>query len=60
MWGHSSCNVSLSQLNVQKNSRALVRGMAGLKFEKNARKTIKFTSKKKLGIKLMDMLLHAQ
>ena len=25
--GHSSCNASLSQSNVQKNSRALVRGM---------------------------------
>ena len=27
--GHSSCNASLSQPNVQKNSRALVRGMGG-------------------------------
>ena len=38
--GHSSCNVSLSQSNVQKNSRALVRGWGGgLKiWKKNARK----------------------
>ena len=27
--GHSSCNASLSQSNVQKNSRALVKGMGG-------------------------------
>ena len=34
--GHCSCNASLSQPNVQKNSRALVRGMGGgdLNFEK--------------------------
>ena len=52
MGEHSSCNASLSQPNVQKNSRALVRGMGvDLKFEKkNARKTIKSTPKKKLGI----------
>ena len=30
----SSCNASLSQSNVQKISRALVRGVGGLKFEK--------------------------
>ena len=36
--GHSNCNASLSQPNVQKNSRALVRGVGDLKFEKNARK----------------------
>ena len=37
--GNCSCNASLSQLNVQKNSRALVRGMGDLNFEeKNARK----------------------
>ena len=30
--GHSNCNASLSQSNVQKNNRALVRG--GLKLEK--------------------------
>ena len=27
--GHSNCNASLSQRNVQKNSRALVRGRGG-------------------------------
>ena len=27
--GHSSCNARLSQPNVQKNSRALVRAMGG-------------------------------
>ena len=46
---HSNCNASLSQPNVQKNSRALVRGMGvgGLKFEKiNAGETIKSTPKK--------------
>ena len=32
-WGHSSCNASQSQSNVQKNSRTLVKGMGGLKFE---------------------------
>ena len=34
--GHYSCNANLSQPNVQKNSRALVRGMGGggLNFEK--------------------------
>ena len=30
--GDCSCNASLSRPNVQKNSRALVRGMGGLKF----------------------------
>ena len=29
--GHSNCNASLSQSNVQKNNRALVRGGGGLK-----------------------------
>ena len=50
--GHSSYNASLSRPNVQKNSRAFMRGMGGsLKFEeKNARKTIRSTPKKKLGI----------
>ena len=35
MWGggHSNCNASLSQSNVQKNNGALVRG-GGLKLEK--------------------------
>ena len=35
MWGgHSDCNASLSQPNVQKNSRAPVKGrVGGLKFE---------------------------
>ena len=32
--GHCSCNAILSQPNGQKNSRALVRGMGGLQFEK--------------------------
>ena len=32
--GHINCNASLSQPNVQKNSRAHVRGRGGLKFEK--------------------------
>ena len=48
--GQSNCNASLSQPNVQKNSRALVRRMGGgLKFEKkiNAEETIKSTPKKK-------------
>ena len=40
--GHSNCNASLSQSNVQKNNRALVSG--GLKLEKiNAGITIKST-----------------
>ena len=50
MWGggHSNCNASLSQSNVQKNNRALVRrgggGGGGLKLEKiNAGITIKST-----------------
>ena len=42
-WGHNSFYASLSQQNVQKNSKALVREMSGvggwgLKFKKNARK----------------------
>ena len=46
--GHSNRNASLSQPIVQKNSRALVRRMGGLKFEKkNAGKTIKSTPNKK-------------
>ena len=50
--GGGGGNASLSQLNVQKNSRALVRrGGGGLKFEKrNNGKTIKSTPKKKMGI----------
>ena len=32
--GHNNCNASLSQSNVQKNNRALVRGGGGLKLEK--------------------------
>ena len=41
--GHSNCNASLSQSNVQKNNRARVRG-GGLKLEKiNAGITIKST-----------------
>ena len=32
--GHSNCNASLSQSNVQKNNRALVRGGGVLKLEK--------------------------
>ena len=49
--GHSNCNASLSQPNVQKNRRDLVKGrVGGLKFEKiNAGKRIKSTPKKKLG-----------
>ena len=41
--GHSNCNASLSQPNVQKNSKTPVKGRVGdLKFEKiNAGKTIK-------------------
>ena len=56
MWGkgrHINCNASLSQPNVQKNSKAHVRerGGGGLKFEKNAeKKTIKPTPKKKVDI----------
>ena len=57
MWGkgrHINCNASLSQPNVQKNSKAHVRERGGgLKFEKkNAEKTttIKPTPKKKVGI----------
>ena len=47
--GHSNRNASLSQPNVQKNSRALVRRIGGFKFIKkiNAGKTIKSTHKKK-------------
>ena len=43
--GHSNCNASRSQSNVQKNNRALVRGGGGgLKLEKiNAGITIKST-----------------
>ena len=51
--GDSNCNAILSQPNVQKNSRAPLRRRVGggLKFEKKiAGKTIKSTSKKKLGI----------
>ena len=47
MWGgHSNCNASLSQSNVQKNNRAHVKGVGGggLKLEKiNAGITIKST-----------------
>ena len=49
MWGHSNYNASLSQPNVQENNRAFVRDMGGLKFDKNAGKTIKFIPKKKMG-----------
>ena len=42
--GHSNCNASLSQSNVQKNNIALVRGGGALKLEKiNAGITIKST-----------------
>ena len=64
--GHSSCNASLRQPNVQKNSRALVMGMGGLKIWKkkiNARKTIKSTSKKKNGYRFPRILyffIHPQ
>ena len=55
MWGkgrHINCNASLSQTNVQKNSKTHVRERGGgLKLEKNAgKKTIKPTPKKKVGI----------
>ena len=56
MWGkgrHISCNASLSQPNVQKNSKAHVRESGGgLKFEKKMleKKTIKPTPRKKVGI----------
>ena len=54
MWGkgrHINCNASLSQPNVQKNSKAHVRErVGGLKFVKKAEKTIKPTPKKKVGI----------
>ena len=55
MWGkggggHIICNASLSQPNVQKNSRAHVRGSGDLKIEKKCWKKIKPTPKKKLRI----------
>ena len=58
MWGgggHSSCNASLSQPNIQwsdkQQSPCEGDGGGGLKFEKKARKTMKSTpAKKKLGI----------
>ena len=55
--GHSNCNASLSQSNVQKNNRALVRGGGGgggLKLEKNKcwnnNQVYTIKSTKKLGI----------
>ena len=56
--GHSSCNASLSQPNVQKNNRVLVRGWGGLKFEKKCSKTIKPTVKEKLGIYRSPCILY--
>ena len=57
MWGgggHSNCNASLSQSNVQKNNRALVRAEGGLKLEKNKcwnnNQVYTIKSTKKLGI----------
>ena len=60
MWGrgHSNCNASLSQPNVQKNSPCEEAG--GLKFEKkiNVGKKIKSTPKKKLGIARFPCILY--
>ena len=58
--GHSSCNASLSQSNVQKNSRSLVRGMGGLKFEKkNAREQSPYLRKKRAYFPLYFVLFHS-
>ena len=57
--GAQQFNASLSQPNVQKNSRALVRGMGGLKFKKNARNNKAHTLEKNWHSLLYFVLFHS-
>ena len=63
--GHSSYNASLSQPNVQKNSRALVRGMGGggLKIKKKMQENNIAHTLEKIGHRLPCILyffIHPQ